>query len=171
MQRAEAKAFPDATEKPRMAAHALDVPQVAESFTTDARNGLTLAEASRRLAAEGPNALKGEKPVTFWAVFGRQFASFLIAILLVASVISFALGEVADAVLIFAIVGLNAVLGTFQELRAERTLEALMLAVAPMARVIRGGVMREVPAAELVRGDVAILHAGDLVPGDIRLME
>ncbi|HEX9879765.1 MAG TPA: cation-translocating P-type ATPase [Candidatus Binatia bacterium] len=152
-------------------AHALTAPRLAEALRTDINSGLTHSEASRRLVTQGPNALKEEKQFTLWGVIAGQFASFLIVILIVAGATSFALGEAGDAALIFAIVILNAFLGAYQELRAEKALEALMHAVSPTARVIREGVMREIPAAELVSGDLTVLQAGDLVPADVRLVE
>ncbi len=153
-----------------LSAHAWTAAKVAEALGTGFDRGLSGQEASQRLAADGPNALKEEKQVTLWEVIARQFASFLIVILIVAGAVSFALGEIVDATLILTIVVLNAALGAIQELRAEKALEALMHAVAPMARVIRGGAMREIPADELVQGDLVVLQAGDLVPADMRIV-
>lgn len=152
-------------------AHSQTAKELATHLSTDPLRGLANLEAARRLAEEGPNSLKEEKPVTFWELLSRQFASFLIAILLLAGVISLLVGEVADSLLILAIVILNAAVGTFQELCSERALKALMEAVAPTAWVLRDGVLRQIAASELVPGDGVVLHAGDLVPADLRLTE
>jgi Ca2+-transporting ATPase len=152
-------------------AHTLTAAAVAQALGADQQQGLSSAEAQRRLAADGPNLFKAEKPVTIWQVVARQFASFLIAILILAGIISLVAGEIGDAIVIWAIVALNAALGAFQELRAKRALEALRQVVTPTAQVIREGTVREIPAAELVLGDLVVLRAGDLAPADLRLTE
>jgi P-type Ca2+ transporter type 2C len=103
-----------------LAAHTLTAAAVAQALGTDQEAGLSNAEAQRRLAADGPNPVKEEKPITIWQVVARQFASFLIAILILAGIVSLLAGEIGDAIVIWAIVVLNAALVTFQELRAER---------------------------------------------------
>jgi len=95
----------------------------------------------------------------------------MVIVLIAATVISGLLGEYTDAITILIIVALNAVLGFVQEFRAERSIEALRELTAPEARVIRGGVEKKVPAAQLVPGDIILLEAGDRVPADIRLLE
>jgi len=152
-------------------AHAATVQVLAETLETDSAVGLAAGEATRRLASDGPNVLKEERTVTVWHIVGRQFASFLIAILIVAGVVSLLVGETEDAVVILAIVILNAALGTYQEMRAERALEALMHAAAPTAQVSRDGTVCDIPAAELVRGDLVLIRAGDVLPADLRLTE
>ena len=156
---------------PGAEAHAVTAQVLAESLESDTRVGLAREEATRRLASDGPNTLTGAPTVTVWHILGRQFASFLIAILMVAGVVSLLVGETEDAIVILAIVILNAALGAYQEMRAERALEALMHAAAPTAQVIRDGTVREIPAAELVRGDLVLIRTGDVVPADLRLTE
>jgi Ca2+-transporting ATPase len=150
--------------------HALDVDSVARSVATDAVSGLSPEEAARRLAANGANELARGPAVRPLAILARQFESLVVAILLAASAISLALGEIVDGAAIAAIVALNATIGVVQELRAERSLAALAGLSAPRARVVRAGRSSIVPAREVVRGDVLLLEAGDLVAADARLL-
>lgn len=152
-------------------AHALSAREIAELLATEPRAGLSEAEATRRLRIDGPNRIEDEKPVTLWKIVARQFTSFLIAILILAGSISSILGETADSAVIFTIMILNAALGAYQEVRAERALRALKRSVAPTARVVRDGTLREIPASDVVRGDLVAFQAGDLLPADLRLTE
>jgi len=146
------------------------VPEVVALLQTDPLAGLTVSEAKDRLARVGPNELEEEKKTPLAVKLFYQFKDFLIVILIGAAAISAALGETADAIIIFAVVLINAVLGTIQEHQAEKALDALKKMAAPYARVIRSGETRQVPAAELVPGDLVQLEAGDIVPADIRLL-
>ncbi|MGZ5496116.1 MAG: cation-transporting P-type ATPase, partial [Candidatus Aminicenantales bacterium] len=105
--------------------HSLDVADALKTLATDPRQGLDDDEAARRLAANGPNELKKEDRISPWTIFLGQFKNILIIILLVATVLSAAVGEIFDAALIFVIVVFCALLGFFQEYRAEKALEAL----------------------------------------------
>jgi Ca2+-transporting ATPase len=133
--------------------------------------GLTAAEAARRLAEHGPNELARQEGPSPWALLARQFQGAMIWLLLVACGLSVALGEAADAVAIGAIVVLNAAVGFFQEHRAERALLALRAMSAPRARVLRDGHSVVIPAAEVVPGDALLLEAGDVVAADGVLRE
>ncbi len=133
--------------------------------------GLSEEEAGRRLARFGPNELEEEEGASFAAMLFNQFKDFLIIVLVIAALVSASLGEMIDAVIILAVVVVNALLGAIQENRAEKALEALKSMSAPFARVIRGGRTRQLPAAQLVPGDLVELEAGDVVPADIRLFE
>ena len=119
----------------------------------------------------GRNELKEKKRQTVWEMFFSQFKEFLILLLLGAALISILLGEIMDAVVIFLIVFINAIFGVVQEYKAEKALEALQTLSAPKAKVWREGTVVEVPAAELVPGDLVLLEAGDFVPADARLLE
>jgi len=134
-------------------------------------NGLSEQEAAKRLATYGPNELRREKRKSGLSIFLRQFKNVLIIILLAATGLSIVVGEVLDAALILSIVVASAVLGTFQEYRAEKALEALRELTAPEASVIRLGRERRIPARDVVPGDILILTAGDRVPADARIME
>jgi len=135
------------------------------------KTGLTDDEAKARLEQYGPNELKVEQRTTALKVFARQFQSFLVLILVFASAVSFLMGETTDAVVIAAIVILNAVLGFVQEYRAEKAMDALKKLAAPKAKVLRGGKQTVIEAKEIVPGDVILLEAGDRVAADARLIE
>jgi Ca2+-transporting ATPase len=118
----------------------------------------------------GPNVLEEAPPRAPLAILLAQFADVMILILLAAAVVAGAVGDLADTVVIAIIVVLNAVIGFFQEYRAERALDALKAMAAPAASVIRGGAPRVEPAAHLVPGDVVHIEAGTIVPADLRLL-
>ncbi|MBE7453817.1 MAG: HAD-IC family P-type ATPase [Kofleriaceae bacterium] len=150
--------------------HALPATEVVAALATDAAAGLPSAEARRRLAAHGPNAL-GEAPRrSLPALFFGQFRSPLIYLLFVAAGLAAALGHTQDALVIAAVVMINAIIGSAQEGRAERSLEALRRTATHNARLIRDGHELVAPARELVPGDVLLLEAGDAVPADARLL-
>jgi len=133
--------------------------------------GLSAQEAAQRLTANGPNELKEGKRISPLKIFLGQFKSLIIWILIVAGVVSGALGEWVDAIAILAIVVLNAVIGFYQEFSAEKSIAALKKMTAPQAKVWRGGQVAVVPASAIVTGDVLALEAGDLVAADARLLE
>ena len=133
--------------------------------------GLTGEEAKLRLDRFGHNELEQEEKISPLAIFARQFKNILVLILFGATLMSLALGETVDAAVIIAIVIAISFLGFFQEHRAERALEALKKMAALTATVIRGGVESEIPARELVPGDLVMLSVGDKVPADTRLIE
>jgi Ca2+-transporting ATPase len=135
------------------------------------RDGLSANEAARRLIAEGPNELREARPIRPVEIFFRQFTSLIVWILIVAGLVSGALGEWVDCLAILAIVVLNAAMGFHQEFSAERSIAALKKMTAPHAKVRREGRVASVPATEIVRGDIIELDAGDLVPADARLLE
>ncbi|MGN0641974.1 MAG: cation-translocating P-type ATPase [Huintestinicola sp.] len=132
--------------------------------------GLSSREAADRLAKYGRNALAAEKKAKPLKIFLGQFRDIMVMILLAATVISFFLGEIYDAVTIIIIVAVNAILGFVQEYRTEKTLLALKNMTAPSAKVYRDGHMTVLPAAELVPDDVISVEAGDKVPADAVLI-
>lgn len=132
--------------------------------------GLSQDEAARRLARFGPNVLREEKGVSPWEILLGQFKNFLILLLLAATVISLLLGETLDAIVIFAIVIASALLGFYQEHRAERALQALRAMTSPTASVLRSGEELLIPSADVVPGDIFLLSAGDRIPADARLL-
>jgi P-type Ca2+ transporter type 2C len=136
-----------------------------------APSGLSADEAARRLAEVGPNEIQRAQRTSRWRLLARQLASPLIGLLLAAAAVSGFLGEVADAVAIATIVVLNALVGFFQEGRAENALLALRSMTAPRATVIRDGHRVEIAAAAVVPGDLLVLEAGDVVAADARLIE
>jgi len=150
--------------------HALTADQVLRTLETDL-NGLSEEEAARRLEVYGPNELREEKRKSKLEIFINQFKNILILILLIATGLSILIGELLDAVLIVSIVLASAILGTFQEYRAERAIETLRKLTSPEATVLRSGREVKVPARSIVPGDVLLLRAGDRVPADARIIE
>jgi Ca2+-transporting ATPase len=134
-------------------------------------DGLTTHEAALRLADAGPNEIAREAPTSGLLILGGQFKSPVIWLLLGACGVSAAMGEVADAAAIGTIVVVNALVGFFQEYRAERAVLALRSMTAPRARVVRDGGTVVIAAAEVVPGDVLVLEAGDIVAADALLLE
>jgi Ca2+-transporting ATPase len=151
--------------------HSQSVEAVLSQLATHHERGLSHAEAQQRLAQYGPNELREKPPTPFWRLIVDQLNNFVVILLIIASVISFLLGDEIEAAAIIAIVVLNAVIGVIQEARAEASLAALKKLAAPDARVIRDGSRHNVPARELVPGDVVLLEAGNFVPADVRLTE
>jgi Ca2+-transporting ATPase len=150
--------------------HTLTPEQTFAALSTGPR-GLSEAAVQERLEQYGPNELAQVRKITAGRILLRQFANLLIAILLVATGISFFLGERLDAWVILAIVLACVVLGFIQEYRAEKAAAALQKLAAPVATVVRAGQEREIPAREVVPGDVLVLHTGDRVAADARLLE
>ncbi len=151
--------------------HSIEAAQALKELDTDIHKGLTEDEAKKRLEKYGSNELKKEEGVSPLTLFINQFKNYLIIILLVATVLSAAVGEVVDAILILVIVIFCAVLGFVQEYRAERALEALKKMLSPTITVIRGGKEEDIPSKDLVPGDILLLEAGDKMPADARLVE
>jgi len=150
--------------------HSLPSREVISELGSDP-SGLREEEAKSRIGRFGYNELEREKKPSPAVIFLRQFKNVLVVILLAATLISFALGETVDAVVILGIVFAVALLGFFQEYRAERALEALKRMAALTATVIRGAAESEIPARNLVPGDIVVLSVGDRIPADLRLIE
>jgi len=154
------------------------VAEVVAALGTDPAHGLSEAEARARLDRHGRNELATEKPVPAWRTFLAQFRDVLVILLLVATAISAGLWLYErdapwpyEAMAIFAVVLLNAVMGYVQQARAERAVAALRQMSAAHASVVRDGTRRRVPAAEVVPGDVILVEEGDTVPADGRLVQ
>ncbi len=152
-------------------AHTLDIDGVLKELATDGEQGLSTTEAARRLSEVGPNRLPEAPREGLLIKLLRQFTDFLVILLIVATVISAALHEYQDAIVIAAILILNSLIGLWQEVRAEKAMEALKQLQVPQCMVIRDGEQRRISAYELVPGDLLALAAGDLVPADSRVIE
>ena len=150
--------------------HGQDVDDVLKKLGTSGQ-GLNDEEARLRLKKYGLNEFIEKRKITPLLIFLRQLKSFLIIILLAATLLSVLIGRVIDAAVIFAFVLLNTSLGFFQEYRAEKSMQALKKLVVLKAKVIRNGQEKEIPARELVPSDLIILEEGDRVPADARLIE
>lgn len=162
------------------APHRMPAVDVVAALQSDAARGLSRDEAQRRLAHYGPNELKSAPETPWWRRLLEQFQNVLVIILLVAiliSVIEWLLQDPREtalpyeAIVITAIVVLNALLGFFQEARAERSVRALMALAAPESTVIRDGERQRIPARDIVPGDIVLVEAGDKIPADARLIE
>ncbi|MCE9607028.1 MAG: cation-translocating P-type ATPase [Planctomycetia bacterium] len=151
--------------------HTLSIEAILAVAATDPTQGLSTAEATSRRARWGANELSAPKSDPAWRRFAAQFHQLVVWILIVAALIAGATGDWLDTVAILAIVLINAALGFAQEERAERALESLQRMAVPTARARRDGEIRVLPAAELVPGDIVLLEAGDAVPADSRLVE
>lgn len=147
------------------------VEETEKYFGTDREHGLTAWEHDHRLAKNGPNRLEKKKKISAVKIFLKQFTDFMVMILLLAAIVSAALGEIVDAVMIVAIIVLNSILGFVQEYKAERSLESLQKMTEDEARVFIGGELLVKKAEELVVGDVVLLETGTKVPADIRITE
>jgi magnesium-transporting ATPase (P-type) len=150
--------------------HALGGDEVVERLATDPECGLTGEEARERLAAYGPNRLEEEKATPWWVTLVNQFRSPLIYILMLAGVLTIALGEFIDAGVIAAVLALNASIGFVQERRAERSVRALMQLVSPTAHLVRDGREMTIDSEAVVPGDIVLLESGVRVAADVRLL-
>ncbi|MGY1455621.1 cation-translocating P-type ATPase [Streptomyces sp. SS8] len=162
-------AAPPHAPEPVADAHLRDAAQVAGLLGVDPSAGLSEEEAQRRAADWGTNSLAEPARRSQLLRLLDQFRSWLIGILLAAAVVAGVIGEIKDAIVITAVLVINAVIGYLQERRAERSLEALRQMLVPTARVRRDGRVQMVQARTLVPGDVVLLEAGDRVPADGRL--
>ena len=144
---------------------------VIKSLDTDENNGLSDSKVASLLEKYGKNVLKEKKKKSMAAKLKDQFLDPMIIILLLASILSMAIGEATDSIIIIAIVIVNAVLSIYQEGKAEQAIEALQKMASPKAKVIRNGKIMEVDSQNLVPGDIVELETGDIIPADLRLLE
>ena len=152
-------------------AHGKPIEELLDDFETHLERGLSSEQAQQRLAAFGANELTERPRPGFLALLWDQFKNFLVIILIIAALVSLALGEYVDSIAIMFIVLLNAVVGVIQESKAEQALAALQKMAAPQAQVIRDGQQVTIPGREIVAGDIVLLEAGNYVPADLRLVE
>jgi len=149
----------------------LEREEVLARLATDQEQGLKGAEVQRRLAEYGLNELVERGTKSPWRILWEQMTALLVVILIIAAVVSIALGDYKDAIAILAIVVLNAILGFTQEYRAEQAMAALKQMAVPTVRVRRDGHLAEISARDLVPGDIVQLEAGAFVPADGRVLE
>ena len=158
------------TQAPVVPWYAISSDLCATRLNTHPERGLSDENVRDRFAAQGPNELPEAQPPSLLKLFLSQFTSVIVWVLIGAAIISGLLEDWLDAAAILTIVLLNGLLGFVQEFRAERSLAALRKMSVATARVIRDGVLRSIPARELVPGDLVLLEAGDRVPADVRLI-
>ena len=150
--------------------HTFTEEQTLEALSTR-RSGLTDEEAAEILSRCGPNALAEEKKESALRIFLGQFRDLMVNILIIAALISMMTGDTESTLVIFAVLILNAILGTVQQIRAEKSLDALKALSSPSAKVIRGGHRVEIDSVRIVPGDILIAEAGDLIVADGRILE
>jgi Ca2+-transporting ATPase len=148
----------------------LSVTDTLEELRSHA-DGLSKAEAADRLHHVGPNQLERANRVPKWVIFARQFKNLLVLILVISAGLSLYLREPKTAIIMFAIALMNAVVGYFQEYKAESLMHSLEKLVVPHAKVLRRGKVQEIDSSELVPGDVIYIEAGDSVPADARVLQ
>ena len=148
----------------------LPLEEVAAQLGTDINTGLSSGEAARRLEVTGPNVIASEPAPSVWAVALIQLKDSMNLMLIAVSAVSVLIGELGTALIVAALVVLNVVLGTQQEMKARASVDALAKMQIPQARVLRDATLHQVEAPDLVPGDVVALEAGDLVPADGRLV-
>ena len=178
MERSNSPEMPAKTVANAAEPHRRTAEEVVAALASDAKRGLTEAEAKLRLARYGPNSLKAERDVPEWRKFLEQFTDVLVILLIVAASISAALWFLErdsalpyEANAIFGIVLLNAIMGYVQQNRAEKAIQALNTMSAPQAMVVRDGERLRIASVRLVPGDVILVEEGDTVPADARLIE
>jgi P-type Ca2+ transporter type 2C len=151
--------------------HCMTHDETADRLGTHIENGLSAQEIGKRIKEHGYNELTERFRPGFLNMLLDQFNNFLVIILVLAALVSLVLGEYVDAIAIMVIVVINAVVGVFQESKAEQSLAALKKMAAPNAQVIRDGRRLSIPSRELVPGDIVFIEAGNYVPADMRLVE
>jgi Ca2+-transporting ATPase len=150
--------------------HLLPLSEIEQLLNTSS-SGIDNVRAKQCLSEQGKNQIEDIKKRTVLQMLLHQLTDFMILILIVAAIISGILGDLTDTIIILAIVVINAIVGFIQEYRAEKAMEALKNMAANNARVIREGKMIDIPASDLVAGDVVALDAGNIIPADIRFFE
>ncbi|WIV18146.1 calcium-translocating P-type ATPase, SERCA-type [Paenibacillus polygoni] len=150
--------------------HQMGADELKSELDVEPQLGLTKDEAANRQKKSGPNELSEGKGISPITLFLNQFKDFMVLVLVGATLLSGLLGEYLDAITIIAIILLNGILGFIQEFRAERSLSALKKLSAPTSKVLRDGKVEQIPAKNLVPGDIIFLESGDRVPADIRFI-
>ena len=146
--------------------------EIISQLDSHIQNGLSSQEVNKRLESYGPNKIQEGKRTSLFQKFVNQFKDLTIIVLMIAALISWIIsGEPSDAFVIIIVVVLNALMGVFQENKAEEAIDALQKMASPEAHVRRDGKIEVIKSTEIVPGDIVLLEAGDVVPADIRLME
>ncbi|MCI9064093.1 MAG: HAD-IC family P-type ATPase, partial [Clostridia bacterium] len=150
--------------------------EVEENLNTNMNNGLSLEEVHKRQEKYGLNELKQGKKKSLFVKFLEQFKDFMIIVLIIAAIVSGAVGiaqgeGITDTIIIMIVVIANAIIGVAQESKAEKSLEALQKLSGHEAKVLRNGAIQVVPAKDLVPGDIVVLETGDYIPADLRIFE
>jgi Ca2+-transporting ATPase len=150
--------------------HLLSIPEIEQQLGCSP-NGLESSAISERLLEYGKNQIEDQKKKSILKILLRQFADFMILVLLASAVISGLLGDLTDTIIIFAIIIVNAIVGFVQEYRAEKTMEALKSMTTANSKVIRSAQTLEILVTDLVPGDLLLLEAGNIIPADVRFLK
>lgn len=145
--------------------------EILTAFNSSRENGLTDAQVTENRQKYGENVITEEKPKSIFMIFLEQFADLLVVILIAASIISMLSGEIGSTIVILVVLIMNAILGTVQNVKAQKSLAALKAMSSPNARVIRNGNQVEIPASDVVVGDILLIEAGNVSAADGRLLE
>ena len=148
-----------------------NVDNVLKSFNVKKEKGLSLEQVKNLQSTYGFNELQEKKKKSILMVFLEQFKDLLVAILIAAGIISIFTGNIESTIVIFAVITMNAILGTIQNQKAEQSLKSLKALSSPNAKVIRDGVKVEIPSRQVLPGDILIVEAGDLIAADGRILE
>ena len=148
-----------------------NISDVLKNLNSSRETGLTSAQVEESREKHGANVIAEEKPKSIFKVFLEQFADLLVIILIIASVISAFTGNIESTIVILAVITINAILGTVQHVKAQKSLASLKAMSAPNARVIRDGKQSEIPASEVVVGDILLIEAGNVAAADGRILE
>lgn len=145
--------------------------KLEKDFKTDLEKGLTSDEATKRLEEYGTNTIERESSISPIKVFIRQFKDIIILLLLAASILSFAIGDIVEAVAVIVVIFITTIFGFITEYKAEKSVEALQNMITPSAKVMRDGELKEIEAASIVPGDIVVIEEGDRVTADGRLFD
>ena len=156
---------------PDTAFHAHDIAEIAQGLGANTAAGLTAGDATARLAKHGANVLDVAQRRSWLAILIHQFRSLIVLLLLVAAAIALAMGDRSESIAILVVIVLNALIGFGTESKAARALDSLRSQAIPVARVRRDGAELQIPARDVVPGDLVLLNAGDRVPADARVVE
>lgn len=148
-----------------------DEKTVLEELGTSKENGLSDSQVTESREKHGENIISEEKPKSVFMVFLEQFADLLVIILIAASIISMITGEIESTIVILVVIVMNAILGTVQHVKAQKSLDSLKAMSSPNARVIRNSRQVEIPSSEVVVGDILLLEAGNVAAADGRILE
>jgi Ca2+-transporting ATPase len=161
----------DLPQSPERRWYAMAAKDAVADLDTDAQNGLTSKQAADRLSQYGPNAIAAEPAPSMWAIAFLQLKDSMNLMLVAVAIVSIVIGQFSTGILVGALVILNVVMGTQQEMKARASVDALAKMQTPQAKVIRDGSLVLIPATDLVPGDIVNLESGDLVPADGRLLK
>lgn len=151
--------------------HTLSIEAIVKAFQTDANAGLSPAEAANRTKEFGPNVYQAQKQKPIWRMILQQFISPIVYLLIIGAAVSFYFQDFMEAIAILVVILLNAAIGFGMELQARSSMNALREMDVIHSKVIRGGKTREIPSEQITPGDLVLLEAGDVIPGDGRLVE